>query len=165
MKILIFGGAAEGRLLAGLVPALGHDVTVQVATELGAEELKGCPCRVRVGRLDAREMTELVREFDLVIDATHPYAAEASRNIRQACRAASVPLRRVLRAASEPGDCVRVGSCGEAADYLSGRPGNILIATGSKELPAYGLRRCRYARRWELPTATSLPCRGPSPWR
>ena len=138
MKTLIFGGAAEGRLLAGLVPALGHDVTVQVATELGAEELKGCPCRVRTGRLDAREMTELVREFDLVIDATHPYAAEASRNIRQACRAADVPLRRVLRAASEPGDCVRVGSCGEAADYLSGRPGNVLIATGSKELPAYG---------------------------
>ena len=38
MKILIFGGAAEGRLLAGIVPALGHDVTVQVATELGGTE-------------------------------------------------------------------------------------------------------------------------------
>ena len=41
MKLLIFGGTTEGRLLAGQAAALGAEVTVSVATPLGAEELAG----------------------------------------------------------------------------------------------------------------------------
>ena len=143
-------------MLAERLPAMGHGVTVSVATDLGAEELAGLPCRIRTGRLDASEMAELVKDYDLVVDVTHPYAAEASRNIRNACAAAAVSLRRVLREASEPGDCVRVDSCARAADYLAEHPGNVLIATGSKELKAYaGLDPMRLYPR-VLPTHEAL---------
>ena len=37
MKLLIFGGTTEGRVLAERAAALGAEVTVSVATELGAE--------------------------------------------------------------------------------------------------------------------------------
>lgn len=137
MNILIFGGTTEGRILAERLTQRGHRVTVSVATDLGAEELQGIPCQIRTGRLDAAQMETLVRGFDLTIDATHPYAAEVSRNVRAACAEAQAPLRRVLRAESAQGDCVRVESCAQAADYLRDKPGNVLVATGSKELRAY----------------------------
>ena len=42
----------------------------------------------------------LVRErFDLVVDATHPYAAEVTENIARACRGAGVEYLRLLREA------------------------------------------------------------------
>ncbi len=40
MKVLVFGGTTEGRLLARELSALGAQVTVSVATALGAEELQ-----------------------------------------------------------------------------------------------------------------------------
>ena len=57
MKVLVFGGTTEGRLLARELSALGAQVTVSVATALGAEELRGVPpLTVCVGRKDARQM-------------------------------------------------------------------------------------------------------------
>lgn len=138
MNLLIFGGTTEGRILAETLANQGQRVTVSVATSLGAEELGGIPCTVWEGRLEEAAMEERVRGFDLVIDATHPYAEEVSRHIRNACTKTGVPLRRVLRAASREEGCIRVDSCKAAAEYLCGRPGNVLIATGSKALRDYG---------------------------
>lgn len=157
MRILIFGGTTEGRELAARLAALGAAVTVSVATPLGAEELAGIPgLAVRTGRLEAAGMAALAAGQDLCVDATHPYAVEATANIRAACAAAGVPLRRLLRAASRADGAVRVESCAAAARLLAGRPGNILLATGAKELPAFAaLDKARlYAR--VLPTHESL---------
>lgn len=138
MKLLIFGGTTEGRILADLLTRQGHQITVSVATDLGREELTGIPCTVWVGRLDEAAMLARIREFELVIDATHPYAEEVSRHIQAACGEAGIPLRRVLRAESREEGCVRVDSCKAAAEYLRDRTGNILAATGSKALRDYG---------------------------
>ena len=155
MTSLVFGGTTEGRILAERLSEK-HAVTVCVATDLGAEELRGLPCEVRRGRMDAAQMAALAAQYDLVIDATHPYAAEATKNIRAACEAASVPFRRVLREASGDTDCITVESCRAAADYLADTEGNILIATGSKNLREFsGLDSNRLYPR-VLPTHTSL---------
>ena len=98
MKILIFGGTTEGRLLAQTLSQQGLPATVSVATPLGAQELSGLPgISPLVGRKTTEEMAELLKSFDRCVDATHPYAVEASRNIRAACQAAEVPLLRLLR--------------------------------------------------------------------
>lgn len=75
MKLLIFGGTTEGRILAKTLTERGNQVTVSVATPLGAEELRGIPCEIWEGRLDETAMAERIRGFPLVIDATHPYAS------------------------------------------------------------------------------------------
>ena len=139
MKVLVFGGTTEGRLLARELSALGAQVTVSVATALGAEELRGVPpLTVCVGRKDARQMREMLPGFAVCVDATHPYAAEASGNIRAACLAAGVPYRRLLRGASAlPPDSVVVPDAPAAARWLAGTQGNILLATGAKELAAF----------------------------
>ena len=138
MNILIFGGTTEGRLLAEALSRLGADVTVSVATPLGAEELAGL-ARVTVwtGRKTAEELVPLLLSFDLCVDATHPYAVEATGNIRMACERVGVPLRRLLRQPSEAECVVQVGSCAQAAAFLAKTEGNILLTTGSKELSAF----------------------------
>ena len=138
MRLLIFGGTTEGRVLAEELSALGAEVTVSVATPLGAEELAGVDgIRVLTGRLDRSGMEALLPGFDLCVDATHPYAKLATDAIRAACERTGTPRLRLLRPASHVEGAVCVPSCKAAAEFLANRPGNILLATGSKELSAF----------------------------
>ena len=102
----------------------------------------------------------------LVMDATHPYAALVTENIRQVCGDNHIPLLRVLRAETpqdekngeEAESTVTVETVKEAVDFLAGREGNILVTTGSKELGAFtaleDYRERVYAR--VLPTSSVL---------
>ena len=139
MKLLIFGGTTEGRVLAQQAGVLGVEVTVSVATELGAEELDGLSdVQVLTGRLDQSGMEALLPRFDLCVDATHPYARLATAEIRAACERTGVSLLRLLRPASQIEGAVRVSSCQTAAEFLADEGGNVLLATGAKELSAFG---------------------------
>lgn len=139
MKAVIFSGTTEGRALSHAVAALGADVTVCVATDLGAEEQGHVPgITVRAGRMDAGKMAALLQGAALCVDATHPYATEATRNIRAAATAAGVEYHRLLRPASAlPAGSVVLETAAQAAAYLAAKPGNVLLATGAKELPAF----------------------------
>lgn len=139
MNVLVFGGTTEGRLLAGELLKRGFEVTVSVATPLGAEELSGLPgLELWVGRKDVQELEQAVRSFDRCIDATHPYAVLASGNIRTACQCSGVPLSRLSRPESQKEGVIEVNSCAQAAEFLAKEEGNILLTTGSKELAAFG---------------------------
>mgnify|MGYP001291527177 FL=1 len=154
MNVLVFGGTTEGRLLAGELLKRGFEVTVSVATPLGAEELSDLPgLELWVGRKDAQELEQAVKAFDRCIDATHPYAVLASGNIRTACLRADVPLFRLSRPESLTEGVIAVSSCAQAAEFLAKEEGNILLTTGSKELGAFAeiSRERLYAR--------VLPCR------
>ena len=105
-------------------------------------------------------------DIRLVIDATHPFAREVTENIRSACEKARIRLEEVRYVRcirpfekrpssgqsaeiSETEDRVAGGertqgeriiyteSVQEAVEYLKKTTGNILIATGSKELHLY----------------------------
>lgn len=139
MKLVIFSGTTEGREFSRAAAALGAAVTVCVATDLGAEEQGSAPgVTVHAGRLDADEMAALLRNAALCVDATHPYATEATHNIRAAAGIAEVEYHRLLRRASElPAGSVVLPGAGEAAAYLADKAGRILLTTGAKELPAF----------------------------
>ncbi len=138
MKILLFSGTADGRRLSRRLADLGAEVTVCVATEYGSEE-QGAYGGIRVltGRKNAEEMEMLLPAFELCIDATHPYAAIVSKNIREACAAAKVPYLRLLRDACDTEGAIVVPDAAAAAEYLSRTEGKILLAIGSKELSAF----------------------------
>ena len=139
MNVVVFSGTTEGRSFSRALAALGAAVTVCVATELGAEE-QGCAdgITVRTGRLDAEGMTALLRGAALCVDATHPYAAEATRNIRAAAAAAGVEYHRLLRAPSPlPEGALVFSGAAEAAQELARTEGNVLLTTGAKELGAF----------------------------
>ena len=110
-----------------------------MATTLGSEEQGSfAGITVHCGRLTPDEMAALVQGADLCVDATHPYAVDATRNIRTACRTAGVEYHRLLRAQSPlPAGSMVFQSAAHVADFLVQTQGNVLLATGAKELPAF----------------------------
>ena len=97
MKILLFGGTTEGRVLAQKLLALGHAVTVSVATALGAEMLGDFPKdHILTGRLAQPDIARRLPDYALCIDATHPYAVEVTKNIQAACEALGIPHKNIL---------------------------------------------------------------------
>ena len=139
MNVVIFSGTTEGRTLAARLADLGAAVTVSVATPLGREEQgEMAGVTVHCGRLLPAEMAALLRGADICIDATHPYAVEATRNISAAAEAAGVEYHRLLRKPSElPEGSLVFDSAAEAAAALTGQVGNVLLTTGAKELAAF----------------------------
>ena len=157
MRIVIFSGTTEGRLLSRLLAEKRAAVTVCVATEYGCEEQGEAPgVTVLTGRKTVEEMAELLQGSDLCVDATHPYAVEVTKSVRRACSEAGVPYRRLLRDRSADTDALVVDSAEAAAELLADREGNILLATGMKELPAFaGISPARLYPR-VLPTGDSI---------
>ncbi len=160
MNILIFGGTTEGRVLCEELIRQGHTVTVSVATVAGAEEVKDIMgLDIKVGRLDQDRMYGMIigsGPFDLIIDATHPYALEVTENIKIAALKAGIEMVAVVRDESELSGCLKVDSISEAADMLKGVTENILITTGSKEIGKFATleKENLYVR--VLPTKESI---------
>ena len=158
MRAVVFSGTTEGRAFSKQLGALGADVLVSVATDLGAEEQGSAPgVTVRAGRLEPEEMTALLQGADLCIDATHPYAVEVTEHIRAAAEAAGLPVLRLVRQPDGGELCRRAKDMAGAADMLEQMPGHVLLTTGSKELPHFarpGLAERCYPR--VLPMADSL---------
>ena len=130
MKAVVFSGTTEGRRFSKKLAALGAEVTVCVATPLGAEEQgEMAGITVHAGRLGPDAMAALLTGADLCVDATHPYAVDVTRNIRAAAAQVGVEYRRLLRARSPlPEDCVVFGTAAQAAEYLAGIPHRNIIA-------------------------------------
>lgn len=140
--VVIFAGTVEGRTLSEYLSGRGVQVTACVATEYGGTLLaKGGFLSVHTGRMDREEMERFIREEQpfVVVDATHPYAAEVSKNVSWACGRADVEYIRLIRdmGTYEPDAAITVSSVKAAAEYLKESEGNILAATGSKELSEY----------------------------
>lgn len=141
-SVIVFAGTIEGRTLSEYLSGQQVPVTACVATEYGETLLKENEfLMVHAGRMDQAEMEAFIRskEPELVVDATHPYAVEVSKNVSRACAGAGVEYIRLIRESSElvSKDAVFVSSVDEAVDYLKSVEGNILATTGSKELAKY----------------------------
>lgn len=142
--IWIFGGTTEGRRLAEFCAAEGMRALVSVVSGYGEQVLPKDSCLTILRQaLDQPQIETLLEDEQvlLVIDATHPYAAEVSRNIRKACERKHVRILRVVRTSESGGDweaaAVRAACPEEAVRYLAGTEGNILVTTGSKELGVF----------------------------
>lgn len=141
-RILLFGGTADARELASELLLRGWEVTAGAATEYGGKLLEGLPeIRVHTGRMDAAEMTKYIKENDFaaVVDATHPYACEATKNICAAAGETGLPYLRLLRPQVPACGCETrfAEDAADAAKMLCGLQGNALLTTGSKELEAF----------------------------
>lgn len=161
-KICIFGGTTEGRKLAEFLSGQPCDVTVCVATDYGQTLLPESEhVSVSARRLPVGEIVSLLTEkrFDLVIDATHPYAQSITKSIARACRETGTLRWRLLRSASGvSSEHTYVETVSDAAAFLSETEGNILLTTGSKELAGFSQLPGFSERVWArvLPLQSSL---------
>lgn len=101
LRILLLGGIGEAvKLTRRLAPV--HAVTYSVA---GKGRMPDLLCSVRSGGFGGAEgLTAFLKEqgIELLIDATHPYAAQISHSAARAARMADIPLWAYRRPAWRP---------------------------------------------------------------
>ncbi len=141
-SVLILGGTAEA---AALARSLAEEARVAVTTSLAGRtrapaELPGAVRRGGFGGAQALADYLKVQSFDLLVDATHPFAARISRNAAQACAAAGVPrlvLTRPPWTAREGDRWTPVPDAQAAAAALPGLGRRVFLTIGRQELSAF----------------------------
>jgi precorrin-6A/cobalt-precorrin-6A reductase len=108
--ILVMSGTEEGREIVKRLHDKGADVITTVATEYGQKiyEKIGLGHLCIQGKLDIKELSKFIRDNSIrtLVDATHPYATQASLNAIKASEESGIKYIRFQRSASvtEDGD-------------------------------------------------------------
>lgn len=141
-RILILGGTTEARQLAAKLAGRGDlDITLSLAGR--TENPLAQPVPVRTGGFGgAQGLADWLagHKTDLLIDATHPYAARISANGAEAARMAGVPIFALRRPGWELGDGDRwtlVEDGEQAVAALGETPRRVFLALGRQEVAAF----------------------------
>jgi precorrin-6A/cobalt-precorrin-6A reductase len=175
MRILILGGTAEARQLAGLLATRAEFSTIlSLAGRTAAPAAQPVPVRTG-GFGGAAGLAEYLaaERIDVLIDATHPYAATMSANAALAAARAGRPLlalRRPPWTAVEGDRWIEVGDAAEAVRVLGEAPRAVFLALGRQEIaPFAAAAQHRYLVRsvdpvepaLAVPHAIYITARGP----
>jgi len=138
--ILMLSGTSDGRQIGEKLAKSGYKLIMTAVSEYGGDRL---PCHVNIdstiGHLSKEDMVALIKEkgIELLLDATHPYAVEASVNAIAAAKESNISYLRYerpdLEAISEE-NIIYLPSYEEAAEWLKERQGNIFLTIGSRRL-------------------------------
>lgn len=140
--ILLMGGTSEARAILPVLLEEGGVVLLTMATDysynLDDEDPQG---RVQImrKRLGKEAMVELLKSSNVhcLVDATHPFAIEASETAMKACREVEIPYIRFQRPESplpESPLMHRADNVKEAARLACQLGDTIFLTTGTKDL-------------------------------
>ncbi|PGL68801.1 precorrin-6A reductase [Bacillus sp. AFS055030] len=139
--IFVLAGTSDARALALEIKKEGFDLLASVVTENAAVELREVGICVQVGRLTDADMVGLIatKGIQAVVDASHPFAEEASKNAIKAAETVKIPYIRYERESQKfQYDKMKVvESYEEAADLASTNKGVVMLTTGSKTLQIF----------------------------
>jgi len=139
--ILFLAGTSDARALAIQLQNQGYPLLATVVTESAAESLhaKDIPCQV--GRLSVDDMMAMIQKQKItcVIDASHPYAEEASKTAMAAAKASEIPYIRYERPEEQfiSPLITEVENYEEAAKLAQSYKGTVMLTTGSKTLEIF----------------------------
>ena len=166
LKLLILGGSGEAahltRVLAG---DARFDVTLSlVGRTADPALLPGTLRRGGFGGSEGLARTLTGESYDLVIDATHPFAVQMKANAVEAAGAADVPLLAIRRPEWMPceGDrWIMVESIEGAASAIGDEPRRVFLTTGRMELAPFrqAPQHLYIVRSVEAPSPNELPPR------
>lgn len=165
-RILILGGTGEAmRLAAALAARPEFPAIVSFAGRTKTPLLPSIPSRIGgFGGVEGLVAYLERAETPLVIDATHPFAAQMSWNAAKACERHGVPRLTFTRRAWQPapGDrWIQVRDIEAAVDALGATPKNVLLTVGRLSLGAFrrAPQHAYVARSIDMPNAHELPPR------
>lgn len=139
--ILFLAGTSDARELAVHLQQKGHKVLATVVTDSAANSLQQAGIAHHVGRLTAEDMVALMekQQVTTVVDASHPYAEEASKTAMAAATYNNVPYIRYERPKQSYVNpfITEVESYEEAALIAKEHTGTVMLTTGSKTLQIF----------------------------
>lgn len=142
--VLILGGTGEARRLADqLVDELGDQLRIVTSLAGRTKSPKLPKGEVREGGFGGTDgLVSYLRDtqVDVLIDATHPYAAQITDHATEAANKIGIPLVVLSRPAWKPepeDNWIIVPDMGTAADAISGKFKSVLITTGVQNLAAF----------------------------
>ena len=163
MNVLILGGTTEASALARLLaPDARFQATLSLAGRTRNPLPQPVPCRVG-GFGGADGLAAYLREnrVGALIDATHPFASQMTRNAAEAARQVGTPLVAIVRPAwqAQPGDRWQiVPDMDSAARALGPAPRRVFLTVGQKDLaPFVSKPQHRYLVRSVEPPAAPPP--------
>lgn len=144
-RILILGGTGDGFRLAERLHAMAEcDVITSMAGVTAAPKVPaGAVRRGGFGGVDGLVNYLQAERIEALVDATHPFAAQMSRNAALAAAQAQVPAVHISRSSWEalPGDdWHNVATMTEAAAKLPSNAGTTFLTTGKTQLHHFAQR-------------------------
>ena len=140
-NLLILAGTTEATALARAVAERGLRGTVSFAGRVARPMRQPLPQRVGgFGGVAGLETYLHDARITHVIDATHPFAAQMSRNAVAACEAAGVPLVGLTRpswVAQQGDDWIRIPDIAGAVAALDRPRMRVMLAVGRMHLAAF----------------------------
>lgn len=136
--ILVMAGTSDGRIIAKEM-SKKHDVLTTATTPYGKKLLEDMGVDVLMDKMDSEYLIKLITEkkIEAVIDATHPYAANATRNALDACEKCSISYIRYERPRSELISEDEMFDYEQCVERLKITSGNILLTVGSNNLELF----------------------------
>jgi precorrin-6x reductase len=147
IKLAVIAGTSESREFISLICKENNiektqkkfEITAFTATEYGREMLKNLDCSVNVGRLDKSDFNDILKNFDIVCDASHPFAQQVTKNVKEVCKENNIEYIRIKRLVEnyDYDKIIYKKNKEETAEYLNNFNGNILFTTGVNTLCYY----------------------------
>lgn len=162
MRALILGGTADASLLAAESARAGIDAVYSYGGRTRAPADQPLPTRIG-GFGGVSGLANYIRSEGIthVIDATHPFAAEMSRNAVAACAETGTPLIALERApwTKMPGDnWIEVADVNAAVAALPEAPAKIFLAIGRQHIAPFAAKpQHAYTLRFVDPPEAPLP--------
>jgi precorrin-6A/cobalt-precorrin-6A reductase len=162
LRALILGGTSEAHLLAEAAAQAGLDATYSYGGRTRAPAAQRLPTRIG-GFGGASGLAEYIRREAIthVVDATHPFAAEMSRNAVAACAASGaqlIALERPPWRKSPDENWIEVADVASAVTALPLEPACVFLGIGRQHIAPFGARpQHSYTLRFVDPPDGALP--------
>lgn len=141
--ILVLGGTSDSISICNILNDINKDYIVSVTTRYGSDLVENIAKNIVINKMDVDYMIDFIKNnnIELLIDATHPYAIEVSKNAVKATQILALNYiryeRKSLLEEVEYNKVIKVNSTQEAYTVAEQIGENIFLTTGSKTLKEY----------------------------
>ena len=139
--IWVIGGTKDSRDFLEKFVEYENDIIVSTATEYGAKLIENLPVKTSSEKMDKEAMLKFVENNNItkVIDTSHPYAFEVSKNAMDVAEEKSIQYFRFEREKVDilPKKYKNFEEIENLIKYIENLEGNILVTLGSNNVPLF----------------------------
>lgn len=135
--IWVIAGTKDAREIIKLLLKKKYTITATTTTDYGKSLIETDPnLKIISKSLDKKDMNDFIKKnsIKIIIDASHPFATEVSKNAIYASNDNKINYIRYERKKTDYSNALKFKNFNEAAEYLSKKNGNILLTIGVKNL-------------------------------